>query len=472
MITTITHEEVKIMNYTFESIAGYEKEKAELMRLCEIFNDRKKYEAKGAKLPKGIVLYGEAGTGKTLFAKVMASVCGLRIFRIDLGEVKNESAICKAIRATFKRAGRCGEPAMVFFDEVDKVLPNYREGYVTDRSKTVLTQLLTLIDGMDSAKNIVFVATCNSYSALPPTLTRPGRIDKKIGIGLPNYSSRVAILKMYAGRTSCRFEMTAEEIAKLVGNLSCAGLETLINECVLQSDSDGFVSRNLIQERFFEIKHEDIPRAGSSIDDTVRACRNIGAFVVAKTINDGGYVLNLEHDTACNDFFDGLLSEFDSDYNDDYDDDEEDYEDDEEEDDGRTAAAKIYSKSDLLNAITVRLGGYAAEEIILHTLYDNLQYDLSLIDGILFSMSQNGMFGFACRFSEKREDIMFYSDAWTDRLYAVFDETVEECLERARAIVKKNEGLIKKLMPVLTEKRVIEKKDCEPILKSLGGIRK
>lgn len=80
------------MNYSFDSIAGYTQEKEELKRLCEIFNNRAKYEEKGAKLPKGIIFYGSAGTGKTLFAKVMASVCGLEVFKIDLGEVENESA--------------------------------------------------------------------------------------------------------------------------------------------------------------------------------------------------------------------------------------------------------------------------------------------------------------------------------------------------------------------------------------------
>ena len=160
------------MNYNFDSIAGYETEKEELKRLCEILNHRGKYEKKGAKLPKGIIFYGEAGTGKTLFSKVMASVCGLEVFKIDLGDVENESAICRHIKKTFIKASRRKEPTMIFFDEMDKVLPNDHEDYYTDRSKTILTQLLTLIDGMDSSGNIVFVATCNDYAVLPKTLTR------------------------------------------------------------------------------------------------------------------------------------------------------------------------------------------------------------------------------------------------------------------------------------------------------------
>ena len=356
------------MNYNFESIAGYETEKEELKRLCEIFNNREKYEKKGAKLPKGIIFYGEAGTGKTLFSKVMANVCGLEVLKIDLGDVENESAICRHIKKTFIKAAKRKDPTMIFFDEMDKVLPNDDEEYYTDRSKTILTQLLTLIDGMDSAGNIVFVATCNNYGALPETLTRPGRLDKKIGIGSPTYSSRVEILKMYTQKSSCRFEMTVEDMAKLCVGFSCAAIETLVNECILQSNEDGIVSESLVRERFFEIKSEDIPRESSMVDDTIRACRNVGAFIVAKTFNSGHYVLSLDWDSVCNDLFNGILSDFDSDY------DEDDYDDDEDEEENKeeyVVSSKYYSKSDFMNTITVLLGGYVAEEFILHKIYDN-----------------------------------------------------------------------------------------------------
>lgn len=242
------------MNYTFENIAGYEKEKDELMRLCEIFRNREKNEAKGAKLPKGIIFYGSAGTGKTLFAKVMASTCGLEIFNIDLGKVNDEFEICALIRKSFAKARKSKEPTMIFFDELDKVLPNPDEFYNTDRSKTVLAQLLTLIDGMEISGKIVFVATCNAYGSLPSTLTRPGRIDKKIAIGNPTYSSRVEILKKYAENASCHFELTMEELAKITIGFSCASLETLINECILHSDDSGFVSKDVAYCCLSEIK--------------------------------------------------------------------------------------------------------------------------------------------------------------------------------------------------------------------------
>ena len=122
------------MSYNFNNIAGYETEKQELARLCEIFSNREKYLKKGAKLPKGVIFYGDPGNGKTLFSKVMADVCDLEVFKIDLGDVENESAICRHIKKTFVKASKSKGPSMVFFDEVDKVLPNPDEDYFTDRS--------------------------------------------------------------------------------------------------------------------------------------------------------------------------------------------------------------------------------------------------------------------------------------------------------------------------------------------------
>lgn len=462
-----TKKETKTMTYDFDSIAGYETEKEELKRLCEIFNNREKYEKKGAKFPKGIIFYGGAGTGKTLFSKVMASVCGLSVFKIDLGDVENESAICRHIKKVFLKAAKRKEPAMIFFDEMDKVLPNEEERYYTDRSKTILTQLLTLIDGMDSAGNIVFVATCNCYDSLPETLTRSGRLDKKIGLGEPTYSSRVAILKMYAQKSSCRFEMSMEDIAKFCSGFSCAALETLINECLLKSSEDGFVSERLIREMFYEIKEEDIPRVRSAVEDSVRACRNMGAFVVAKTLNAGHYVLNLDSDSVCNDFFNGVISEFDCDYY--YEHYDDDYDD--ENPDKMPAPNAYYSKNDLLNTVTVLFGGYAAEEIILHKIYDNVSGYLAVVDELLFKMAKNGMLGLDLYYSENRDRRLSYAETRLDKLNCVFDEITRECYEKAKAIVLKNKALIKNLITRLVEKQILQQEESETLLAKWGGVQ-
>ena len=463
------------MSNNFDSIAGYKQEKEVLKRLCEIFKNRKKYNEKGAKLPKGIIFYGDAGSGKTLFSKVMAEECGLKIMKIDVADLENETSICKNIKETFREASKQNEPVMIFFDELDKFLPDESEDYVTDRTKSVLVQLLTLIDGMDSSKNIVFVATCNDYESLPETITRPGRIDKKIGLDYPDYESRLEILKYYAGKSSCKFEIPFEEIATLCSGFSCAGIETFVNECILQSDENGFVCSDLIIVKIYEIKNENIPRENPKIDDKIRACFNIGSFVVAKALSDSDYFLTLDSDTVCNNLFDTVISfineDYDSSYNseDDYDDYEEDNSDDEEDDDwdydddwkDNKKSDTYFSKLDYLNAITAILGGYASEEVIFNKVYDNVEDSLDTIDEMLLKMASNGLFGLNFRYNTSRLESLKYSQEYTNKINDLFSQTINDCYEKAKKIIEKNEDLIKKLIPILVVKKYLNKDECD-----------
>lgn len=452
------------MNYTFDSIAGYEREKTELKNLCEIFSNRKKYEEKGGRLPKGIIFYGRAGTGKTLFAKVLASECGLKIKKVDLGDATRESSICRQLKRAFSSARKSKVPTMIFFDELDKLLPNDDEEYYTDRSKSILAQLLTLIDGMDSTANIVFVATCNSYGSLPETLVRPGRIDKKISIGRPTYTSRIEIINMYISRSSCRFGMKAEEMARMCSGFSCAALETLINESVLHSDDNNFASEELIRAVFSEIKNEDISRKGSQVEDVVYACRNIGLLAVARELNHGEYVLSLEEDTVCNDYYNKLIAEIDDDYEDDYDGDDEMDECEEEMNN-----SSVFCRADLMDAITVIYGGYAAEEIVLNKTYDNLYYQLRITDCLMQRMLEMGMLGVDMQYREARARDIPYSPDHIDQINEVMDKITSECYCRAKELVLKNKQLIKSLIPHLLERRTIDKKDCEALIEDISN---
>ena len=481
------------MKNTFDDIAGYAREKEELQKLCEIINNRRSYLEKGAKLPKGIIFYGETGTGKTLFAKVLASACSLKVLTIDAKNFSDGRAISKQIRKAFAAAARSKEPAMIFFDEIDKVLPNAVDDYDTDTSRAILTQLLTSIDGMDSSGNFIFVATCNRYASLPESIVRSGRIDKKIHIGNPDYASRIDILQRYMGKTSCRFEIAPEELAKLTPGFSCAALETLVNECVLHSDENMFVSEQLIRYTILENKTEDIPRPSPTQADIANACRNIGCFVVAKNFDDGDYLLRLGDDTVCNLYFNGLIASHDDDYDDedgidfgaaadrdecdednygddDYDDD--DYDEDDYDDDEDDAASCYYSEEDYLHAVCVLMGGIAAEEVVMKKRYGNVGRVLSTVDLVLMGMSYNGFFGHELRYSISRSKIFPYPDARIDAINAKMCDIASKCMQTAMQIVKANATLIEKLIPILIEKSSIFKKDCEEIVASLGGVVK
>lgn len=467
------------MKCTFDNIAGYKNEKEELKRLCEVYSNRDKYLNKGAKLPKGVIFYGEAGTGKTLFTKVLADECNLYTYKIDIGNLDSGKEVCKKIRKTFKKASKRKEPSMIFFDELDKLLPNDEEKYYTDQAKMILAQLLTLIDGMNSSKGIVFVATCNSYGYLPETLVRPGRIDKKINIGKPTFESRVEILHLYAKKSSCKFEITLEEIAKLCSGFTCSALETLINECIIQSDENYFISKELITKKVCEIKDEDIPRETSNMTDIINACRNIGYFVVAKSFNNGKYLLNMDQNNICNNFFNKILSKYDLDNEDYYDDDDYYDEDDDEDEDFEIEDnnlnddndSKYFCKTDLLNTISVLYGGYIAQNVVLNKTYDNLQKVFTNVNVLLLNMSKQGMFGIENAYSPWRNENFSYSLEFTNKLNGILQDTLSECYQVAEKIIKNNKDLIEKLIPILVKKKYMDNLVCEPILKELGGIK-
>ena len=449
------------MKDNFERIAGYEKEKEELKALAEIFINRDKYLLKGATLPKGIIFYGEAGTGKTLFSEVLTKECSLERINISLSDSASENNICRQIRKAFLKGARSKNPTMIFFDELDKLLPNEREEYYTDRAKSILSQLLTLIDGMEAINNIVFVATCNDYASLPESITRPGRFDKKIHLGLPNMQSRIAILHLYMDASPAKFKMTAESIAKLTSGFSCAALKTLVNECLLRSDEDNVVDEAIIRSKITEIKEEDIPTERSEQSCTIDAVRNVGSFIIARSYSSSDYTLTTDSCTVCNTFLDGLITGV----SDCYDDDEDYYE---EKEKNQDQIMYAYSKNDYLATITSLLGGYVAEEIIFGKIYNNLKDTLKTVDNLRIEMSGCGMLGLDLYYTDRYE--LTYSDIYIDKLNNAFTCLASDCYEKAKEKLTKNQELISRLTTELIKRKSIEKTDCEEIISAFGGI--
>ena len=459
LIVTTLKEDTEMSS--FDKIAGYKKEKEELMALVEIFNNRKKYELKGATLPKGIIFYGPAGTGKTLFSEVLARECSLKKVNISISDSASENNICRKINKAFLQGARGRTPTMIFFDELDKVLPNQREEYYSDRSKTILAQLLTLLDGMEKVNNVIFVATCNDYYALPESITRAGRFDKKICLDIPDLSTRTAILDMYIKASPTKFEMSAESIAKLTEEFSPAALKTLVNDCIFVSDENNFVSEGKIREKILEIKEEDIPTERSDQSYNIDATRNVGSFLIARSYSCSDYVLTVEANKVSNGFLDSIIDGTDYDY-DDYDDDDDD-----RSNNGK-GSYSIASKNDYIAAITALLGGIAVEELLLGKIYDNIEHNMEAVDNLILKMASCGMLGFDLYYN--KNDEYKYSEKHQEKLEEVTFKILQECYDRAKEQIKKNELLVKKLIPILIKRKSIEKSECESILEELGGI--
>ena len=450
----------------FEKIAGYEAEKKELEVLVDIFNNRQKYLDKGATLPKGLVVSGEGGMGKKLFLEVFAAACNMKIRRVDSAGALDGQDLFHRIRKAFIKGARSTEPSVIFIADIDKFLFGPQEALYDSRSAALLGQLNELLDGIERFGHVFFVITCKDHTLLPQSLLQTGRFDKSISLGFPTHPMRTAILQTYMDASSCSFSLTAEEIAGLTSGFSCAKLKVLVGECVFSSDGENRVEEALIREKVTQLESDVSVYDNADAGKIVQAVRNTGAFLVARDYNKGDYVLSLKEPTVSNCFLQGVLEEFGA--NDYWD----DYEDDDDEDSCRPQinSGNPYSKNDFLAAITALLGGYAAEEIVLHKVHHTNAPGMRIINRILLRMAECGMLGLNLMYFDMRWREIPYSATFSERMDRAFEQTLEKCYTRAREIVVKNEQLIKRLAVVLSERGSLEKRECEEAIFEFGGI--
>lgn len=327
-------------------IAGYELEKKELRKVIDVLNNREKYASRGSYIPKGLILYGEPGNGKTLFAKVLASETNVNFYEFDTTKMFAQSRFKKL----YKKASKNG-PSIIFIDEISRFVPDSE--YESDTLRSNLTMLLSLIDGMDSKNNVFLVGTANDYGSIPQALVRPGRIDMKIFISYPDLNSRKEILNYYINKCNYKFQTSLDRMALLTNSFSSSGLKTLINQCLIETDKEE-IDDKLFLNVANKIIKESIDVGVSKIDKKIIAYAEVGKFIVARTLNKGNYILNIDNGGSSTGsiFFSDIL------------DDDDDYE--------EEVTKKIFSFKDMLNSIAINYGYYLG-----NVLFNNGPYMLS-----------------------------------------------------------------------------------------------
>lgn len=221
---------------TFDDVAGQEAAKDELMEVVNFLKNPERYTEIGAKLPKGTLLVGPPGTGKTLLAKAVAGEAGVP-FVYKAGAEFEEIFVgqgAKRVRDLFDIAKRF-QPSIIFLDEIDAIGSRSQGGLIESPSSysQTITQLLTELDGFDSAARIVVIAATNQPDKLDPALLRPGRFDRQVLVDLPDLSGREAILKVHARGKSFAPEVDFHKIAKETPGFSGADLANLLNEAAI-----------------------------------------------------------------------------------------------------------------------------------------------------------------------------------------------------------------------------------------------
>ena len=225
----------------FTDVAGEDEAKENLTEIVEYLHDPDKYKEIGASMPKGILLVGPPGTGKTMLAKAVAGEANVPFFSMSGSEFVEMFVGMGAskVRDLFKQAKEKA-PCIVFIDEIDAI-GKKRDGQVggNDEREQTLNQLLTEMDGFEGNNGVIILAATNRPESLDPALLRPGRFDRRVPVELPDLKGREEILKVHARKIKVADNVDFNEIARMASGASGAELANIVNEAALRAVRDG-----------------------------------------------------------------------------------------------------------------------------------------------------------------------------------------------------------------------------------------
>ena len=434
--------EIKV---TFNDVAGQEEAKESLEEVISFLNNPAKYTEIGAKLPKGVLLVGPPGTGKTLIAKAVAGEAKVPFFSLS-GSSFVEMFVgvgASRVRELFKDAVQKA-PCIIFIDEIDAIGKS-RDNQMqsNDEREQTLNQLLTEMDGFDSSKGIVILAATNRPEILDKALLRPGRFDRRVIVDKPDLKGREAILKVHAKDVCLDADVDLKEIAKGTPGAVGADLANIINEGALRAVKHG--RKQVLQEDLRDAVEviiagkEKKDRILSEKEKKIVSFHEVGHALVAALLkgSDPVHKITIVPRTMGALGYTMQLPE------------EEKY---------------LNSKDDLMNEVTVLLGGRSAEEEVFGEVTTGASNDIERATQIARSMVT--IYGMTDKFDMVAlESIQNrYLDGravrhCSEETSTLVDEEilriVREAHEKARTILRENRDLLDKVAEVLLEKETI-----------------
>jgi cell division protease FtsH len=337
---------------TFKDVAGLDEEREQFEEVVQFLRNPKKYEEMGAKIPKGILLNGEPGTGKTLLAKAIAGEAGVPFFQMSGSDFEEKFVGVGAskVRKLFAKAKNVA-PAIIFIDEIDAVAQSRYGGRTY--SEQTLNQLLTEMDGFSSSDSVIVIAATNRIDVLDPALLRPGRFDRHIFISKPDIIARKEILKIHARNKKLTADISLDEIAQKTVGFSGADLANILNEAAIYAVNQGkqYIDNTDISEAIarvlvgLEKKNVSVSEEDKKLTATHEAGHAIVSAVLRPTVKNFGISIVQRGNAGGYNYFD-------------------------------EPDAKYSRKEELKKQIAVLYGGRAAEEIILGDISSGASNDL------------------------------------------------------------------------------------------------
>lgn len=220
----------------FENIVGMENIKKDMTQIVKMMQNPAEYAKKGMRLPKGLLLEGAPGNGKTLFAKALAGESKVNFIPAKATDFESMFMAIgpMKVKLLFKKA-RKKAPCIVFIDEFDGIgtVRNYSGSAIETENTRIVTALLNELDGFEKTDGVLVIAATNSIKALDPALIRPGRFDAKLTVSYPDFEARKQLVQMYCKGKNPASECSPEKLAKMFENFSCAKIETVLNRASL-----------------------------------------------------------------------------------------------------------------------------------------------------------------------------------------------------------------------------------------------
>ncbi len=442
---------------TFKDVAGCDEAKEEMQDIIKFLKSPAEFKKLGAKLPKGVLLYGAPGTGKTLLAKAVAGEAKVSFFSASASEfVEMFVGVGAArVRDLFANAKK-NAPAIIFIDELDAVGRRRFAGIGGghDEREQTLNQLLIELDGFESQSGIILMGSTNRPDVLDPALTRPGRFDRHINVPSPDMKGREEILKVHAKKVKMAKEVDLSVIAKSTPGFVGADLANVINEAaILAARQDKPAVTNADIEEAVERVMAGPQRKSRVISEKEKriiAAHESGHTIIAKLSKNGDPV----HKVSIIPRGPALGYTMQLPLEDKY----------------------LTSKSEILDKLTILLGGRAAEEILFEEITTGASDDLSRATSYARKMvAQLGMsdrLGPIAVHTEEDEvflgrDISRHKNISEDLARAIDEEVsklIRDSYQKAKDIIKDHLKEMHALVDRLLEKEVVEAKEIDEIL--------
>ena len=442
---------------TFEDVAGIDEAREELQEIVDFLRDPRKYTRLGGRIPKGVLLVGVPGTGKTLLARAIAGVAGVPFFSTSGSSFVEMFAGVGAsrVRDLFKQ-GKRNAPCIIFLDEIDAVGRHRGAGLGSghDEKEQTLNQLLVEMDGFESNEGVILISATNRPDVLDPALLRPGRFDRQIVVPVPDMRGRAAILKIHVRKTPLADDVDIHHLARGIPGFTGADIENMVNEAALMAA----IRNSIVVEMADFERAKDKVMLGSerksmlisAEEKTTTAYHEAGHTIVAMLLPDTDPIHKVT--IIPRGLSLGLTRQIPLD------------------------ERQIYPRDYLLSNICILMGGRAAEEIVFHTQTTGAQNDIEKASDLARKMvCEYGMsealgpvsFGkdeehiFLGREVTRHKD---YSEMTAQRIDEEVSDIITSAYKKAEGLIRENGDALNRVANGLLERETLSGRDIDELM--------